>query len=234
MVIDPLAGGPIRYPARRYQDFLAKWVNDFDTIIHLAALSSVAACYAHPVGALTNNLTDLVAFTRTLKHQALIFASTGSLHDRNTRTLYDLTKQAAELVLPKVHPNTHILRLGTVCGVSPVMREDLILNGMTRDAVRTGTITVRNPGAWRPVLFFPDLCAAVDRILAGENPGIHELASFQCRIGGWAEMVARSTGANIVDAEMTPHYDFRMPVLDSVTTPERVIEGLVGYWREKS
>lgn len=208
-----------------------------DTIIHLAAHSSVAACEANPAGALGNNLIDLMEFVRRLRpEQTFIFASTGSLYDSNAHRLYDGTKRAAEMAIPLLHPKSYILRFGTVCGVSPTMREDLILNGMVRDAVRKGVITVYNPGAWRPVLFFADLCYTIERLLGGyAEYGTHGIASFQTKIGGWADMVAHQTAATIVDAGIAPHYNFRMDVLPrSLTTPEAVIEELVEYWRDHS
>lgn len=221
---------------RHYQHFRCPQLNTYSHIIHLAAHSSVAACEADPSGAIDNNILNTIRLGRQLSEQTLIFASSGSVLDANTTRLYDTTKSTAEQVLPYVHRDTHILRFGTVCGVSPVMREDLILNGMVRDAVRTKVVTVRNPHAWRPVLFFPDLCAAVDDIIAGHaDPGVRDLASYQARIGGWADMVAKITGAEIVDDGLTPHYDFKMAVVPkSLTSPEKVINELVGYWRARS
>lgn len=215
----------------RYQNFVPV---DYNIIIHLAAHSSVAACAADPVGAIDNNLIDFADFTRRLgSDQTLLFVSTGSIHDRNTSNLYDSTKRSAEAIIPIFHPRSYVMRFGTVCGVSPKMREDLILNGMVRDAVRKNAVTVCNPGAWRPVLFFSDLCYAVERLLESTAPyGAYNLASFQARIGSWADMVARQLGVEIIDAGISPHYDFRMPILpESKTTPEAVINELAEYWR---
>lgn len=234
VLCDPMAADVTAF---RYQDIARNGGLDvFDTIIHLAAHSSVGACEDDPCGAIDNNLVDVIDFARKLSGQTFIFASTGSIRDPNTTMLYDTTKRAAEQTLPHIYPATHILRFGTVCGVSPVMREDLILNGMVRDAVRTGVITVRNPGAWRPVLFFADLCQAIDLLVTGgSESGVYDLASFQTKIGGWADMVAKETGARIVDEGLTPHYSFRMPVLPkSFVTPEAAIRELMEFWRAKT
>lgn len=221
----------------RYQDISRSWLDSFDAVIHLAAHSSVAACEADTVGALKNNSRDVCDLLRKLNDQIFIFASTGSLFDTVSKPkVYDRSKDIAEKAIAAIRPTAHVLRFGTVCGVSSRMREDLILNGMTRDAVRKGVITVRNAHATRPVLFLPDLSKTVDRILADEIPsGLHSLASFQTRIGGWADMVSQVTEAKIMDEEVTPHYSFKMPILPrSVTSAEAVINGLVGYWRAKS
>jgi UDP-glucose 4-epimerase len=236
-VSDPTVKNTSIDMSRHYQYFRCPQLAGYQAVIHLAAHSSVAACEADPQGAVNNNLLDMIHLARKMKDdQIFIFASSGSVLDRNTSKLYDATKRAGEQILPYVYPRAHILRFGTVCGVSPVMRHDLILNGMVRDAVKTGTITVRNPHAWRPVLFLPDLCAAVDRILKGEAPpGVYDMASFQSRIGGWADMVAQITKAQIVDEGPTPHYDFRMNIPPhGMTTPEEVIGDLVQYWKKRA
>lgn len=216
----------------RYQDIHPYQLDSFDVVIHLAAHSSVAACEADPDGARANNAHDVAGLVSKLAAQTLIFASTGSLYSKNgPRMVYDQTKGEAEEIV-RSYQDAHILRLATVCGVSPVMREDLILNGMTRDAVKTGVVAVRNPWAWRPVLFLPDLFWFVDRILYGEmDPGLHDLASFNARIGSWADIVAKATGSAIKEAPDTPTYNFRMPTLtDAPGTLERTIRELKGYW----
>lgn len=235
-VSDPTVKNTSIDMSRHYQYFRCPQLNGYQAVMHLAAHSSVAACDADPQGAVNNNLLDMIHLARKMDDQIFIFASSGSVLDGNTSKLYDATKRAGEQILPYVYPRAHILRFGTVCGVSPVMREDLILNGMVRDAVRTGVITVRNSHAWRPVLFLPDLCAAVDRILAGQMPsGVHDLASFQARIGGWADMVSQVTGARIEDAGLTEHYEFRMTIPPKgLTTPEAMIKELMEYWRGRS
>lgn len=216
----------------RYQDIHPWQLDRFDAVIHLAAHSSVAACEADPEAAWVNNARDLGAFMSKLTTQTFVFASTGSLYSKNgPRMVYDQTKEAAEFQVAP-YPNKHILRFATVSGVSPVMREDLLLNGMTRDAARTGVVMVRNPSAWRPVLFLTDLCWFIDRILAGEeDTGLHDLASFNCRIGGWADVVAKAIGAVIHEAPNTPTYDFRMPVLEGAPgTLDGVLRELREHW----
>lgn len=235
-VSDPTVKNTRQDMSRHYQHFRGPALNGYDAIIHLAAHSSVAACEADPEGAIANNLVDLLSMARKLRGPKLIFASTGSILDPAAAQLYDTTKRAAEKALPYIYANTYSFRFGTVCGVSPVMRDDLILNGMTRDAVRTGTVRVRNPGAYRPVLFLTDLCAAMDRVIAEKMPaGVYNLASFQAKVGGWADMVAQATGAKIVDEGPTPHYDFKMMVPPTGATPPDVaIRELVEYWRARS
>jgi nucleoside-diphosphate-sugar epimerase len=224
--IDPVE--PINRDYRRFKP-------DSGPVVHLAAHSSVAMCDADVEEAAYNNVRDLIPFTlRCSPNHPFVFASTGSLYDPNADRLYDATKRAAEGLLRHLHPKAALLRFGTVCGVSPCMREDVLLNGMVRDAVRNGVVTVRNPDAVRPVLFFPDLCAAVARALDSGSVGVVPLASYETPIRMWAAIVAARVGAEVIDEEPTPHYDFTMPVLKSLTTPYAVIDELAAYWRSVS
>ncbi|MFP6625437.1 MAG: SDR family oxidoreductase [Deltaproteobacteria bacterium] len=60
------------------------------------------------------------------------------------------------------------LRLGTVCGSSPRMRLDLMINTMTVRAVTDGKITVMGGEAWRPHVHVCDVAAAF--VLAAQTP----------------------------------------------------------------
>jgi nucleoside-diphosphate-sugar epimerase len=204
------------------------------SFIHLAAHSSVAACQADPWGAVRNNLSDVIEFVRGMEDDApFIYASTGSVHDQHHRSLYDETRRALDAIITLLHPNAWGLRFATVCGVSPVMRDDTILNGMTKSAVREGVIRVRNQHKWRPVLSLDDLCWFVDRCLSGDvPPGIHDVATFNCRIGGYADLVRQQTGAEIIEERDTPTYDFSQPTLGRTNDIRPVIEELVAYWKQ--
>jgi nucleoside-diphosphate-sugar epimerase len=83
------------------------------------------------------------------------------------------------------------LRKGTVCGVSPRMRFDLLLNTMFKTAMVEGLIRVNNPKIWRPVLAMED---AVDAyVKAIEAPfnisGTFNVASTNVTVGQAAEQV---------------------------------------------
>ncbi len=54
------------------------------------------------------------------------------------------------------------LRLGTICGLSPHMRFDLLINDMARAAVLGDAIDIFAPDAWRPFLHICDAARAVE------------------------------------------------------------------------
>jgi nucleoside-diphosphate-sugar epimerase len=55
-----------------------------------------------------------------------------------------------------------ILRKGTVFGLSPRMRFDLVLNRFVRDAVAKGEMSVLGTNAWRPLLSIRDAASAYE------------------------------------------------------------------------
>ena len=205
------------------------------TVIHLAAHSSVSACANDPEGAVRNNLLDLIKFAMLLPPETrLFFASTGAIHDQAEKvTLYDATKRGAEAVLPTIHPNTCIMRFGTVCGVSPFMRSDTLLNAMTQDAVRKGVVQVRNRLCNRPVLFIQDLADHGTSLVEGAGmPEIVEMAKKNRTIHQWGEQVASLSGAELIEQPGNGTYDFRMPTMGD-TDERAVIQDLLDHWKRQ-
>lgn len=70
-------------------------------------------------------------------------------------------------------------RKGTVCGYSPRMRLDLLVNTMLKSALRDNIITINNPSIWRPILSIQDVASAYIRAIESskEISGIFNIAS---------------------------------------------------------
>jgi nucleoside-diphosphate-sugar epimerase len=83
------------------------------------------------------------------------------------------------------------LRQGTVCGYSPRMRLDLVVNTMFKSALQNGAVTVNNPAIWRPILAVQDAAQAYIRALesADEITGIFNVASGNYTVGEIADLV---------------------------------------------
>jgi nucleoside-diphosphate-sugar epimerase len=83
------------------------------------------------------------------------------------------------------------LRQGTVCGWSPRMRFDLIVNTMVKSALTTGTITVNNPSIWRPLLDIRDAVSAFTRAVQANYSlsGVFNVASGNFTVGQVADLV---------------------------------------------
>jgi len=77
------------------------------------------------------------------------------------------------------------LRQGTVCGYSPRMRLDLVINTMFKFAMTDGVLTVNNPAIWRPILDIRDAVSAYIRSIEAHEDisGIFNVASGNYTVG---------------------------------------------------
>jgi nucleoside-diphosphate-sugar epimerase len=81
--------------------------------------------------------------------------------------------------------STIALRKGTICGYSPRMRFDLIVNTMYKSCIQDGKITVNNPSLWRPILDMRDAVSAYLRAIQADYSisGIFNIASDNYTVG---------------------------------------------------
>lgn len=187
--------------------------DEWDAVIVLAGVSSVGEAKAQPYGAFMGNLVHLGQLTQRMSGQPLIFASSAAVHAKpgpQTTNLYDVTKTAADAIVPLLYPETWALRFGTVAGPSPNMRYDTAINAMVRDG-RRGRVKLANPDAWRPILAMADLLRGVEQILEGAvSPGLHDMCSFNMPIGRIAYEIAERLSAEVDKLPASPTYDFVM------------------------
>jgi nucleoside-diphosphate-sugar epimerase len=106
------------------------------------------------------------------------------------------------------------LRQGTVCGFSPRMRLDLIVNTMFKFAMTERKITVDNPSIWRPILDIRDAATAYLRAIQADYSlsGVFNIASGNYTVGQVGDMVKyeteKLTGEKI-DIEIKNIVDYR-------------------------
>ncbi|HLF55376.1 MAG TPA: aminotransferase class I/II-fold pyridoxal phosphate-dependent enzyme [Thermoanaerobaculia bacterium] len=159
---------------RRLDDF-PHLLEGIDAVVHLAALSDERSCELDPAETSVVNVTG----TARLADRCLaagtprfLFASSCGVYARRDGEpllteeaptapvgRYAQSKAAGERALIDRAADTRclvILRLGTLYGVSPRMRFDLVVNRMTLDAVRLGRIRVDHGDVWRPLLHVRD------------------------------------------------------------------------------
>lgn len=106
------------------------------------------------------------------------------------------------------------LRKGTICGWSPRMRLDLVVNTMFRTALEAGRIVVRNPAIWRPVLAIQDAVAAYVRAVdaAPEVSGVFNVASENYTVGELGDRVRDAVSGRLgrrIDLEIRDEHDLR-------------------------
>jgi nucleoside-diphosphate-sugar epimerase len=153
-----------------------------DAVVHLAAIVGDAACNENQQLAAEVNR----AATRTLIEMApgcgvrrFIFASSCSVYGAsdsfldetaalNPLSIYARTKIDSEKLLLAAGSHASakdfsatVLRFGTLFGLSPRMRFDLVVNLFAARAASGGRITVFNAEQWRPFVHVQDAARAV-------------------------------------------------------------------------
>jgi len=196
----------------------ASHLKGFDAVFHLAGISGYPACEANPHSAKLINV-DASRKLRDLlgKEQRLIYASTTSFYgksgarcDEDTpvdpTSLYGITKYQGEQELLH-HANSISLRFATVFGVSPRMRNDLLVNDFTYKAVHERCIVLFESKTKRTFVHIQDAIAAYvfaldhfDAMKGGIfNVGSETLNFTKMEI---AKAVKQETNCNIIDSEM--------------------------------
>jgi nucleoside-diphosphate-sugar epimerase len=169
----------------------------FDTIFHLANIANDPSVELNPYASWeVNVLATMRLIDRAARHgvKQFIFASSSSVYGvksepRVTEDLelfplseYNKTKMVAERVILSYggQMTTTIIRPATVCGWSPRMRLDVVVNLLTMQALTRGKMTVLGGDQIRPNIHIDDLVDlylfALDRRLAGVyNAGFENL-----------------------------------------------------------
>ncbi|KKU55920.1 MAG: NAD-dependent epimerase/dehydratase [Parcubacteria group bacterium GW2011_GWA1_47_11] len=156
---------------------LMKVVPQADYVVHLAGIVGDPAAALNPLQTMEENhfstklLIDVCQYYHVSR---FVFASSCSVYgvspsllSENSRlnpvSLYAQSKLYAERELLR-NANNHfhpvILRFGTVYGLSPRMRFDLVANIMTAHAFTKKRITVDGGEQWRPLLHVDDAARA--------------------------------------------------------------------------
>jgi nucleoside-diphosphate-sugar epimerase len=198
------------------EDFLSK----FDVVILLAGHSSVKMCEGPLLGAYDNNIRNFVKLASKLKpHQKFIYASSSSVYGNAGELVvdetyngfvphnhYDITKHVIDLYAPKFDTQYYGLRFGTVNGYSPIVRNDVMINSMTYNAIKDGEIKLYIKDILRPILGIGDLSRAIKYIIDTENDyrGIYNLASFNSTAGEIAYGVSKIANKPVIEYETDP------------------------------
>jgi nucleoside-diphosphate-sugar epimerase len=173
-------------------------VNGVRAVVALAALVGDAACDLDPREALTTNFEAtrcLLESCREADVERLVFASSCSVYGANGSdllregshlnpvSLYARTRIMSEEVLLQEHGRVEIviLRLATVCGLSPRMRFDLMVNTITARASVEGRVRIVGANQWRPHIHVQD---AAEAFLMGVEASSTVAADGIFNVGG--------------------------------------------------
>ena len=192
-----------------YKSLTKEFLNKYQTIILLAAHSSVQMCQGNLLPVFKNNVSNFIDLLSLInKDQSFIYASSSSVYGNISAdyvdetcdefvpyNYYDLSKQQID-AYSKLSDKTFFgLRFGTVNGPSPNFRKDIMINAMTSSALNEKKVKCFNADTNRPILSISDLCRAISSITENgnySNRGIYNLASFNSTAGEIASSVAKT------------------------------------------
>lgn len=184
-------------------------IEGYEQVIFLAGLSNDPMAEYSPSQNFIFNAAApayLAYIAKQAKVRRFVYAGSCSVYGYTVNELYDETSPANcgyPYGISKLQGENSILQLvddsfsaislrqGTVCGYSPRMRLDLVINTMFKAAISTGAITVNNPAIWRPILSIQDAVDAYTRAIEVdyEISGIFNVASGNYTVGELADIV---------------------------------------------
>jgi nucleoside-diphosphate-sugar epimerase len=183
----------------------------FDQVVFMAGLSNDPMAEYSPKENFVQNAAApayLAYIAKTAGVRRYIYASSCSVYGYTVDELYDedsptisgypygISKlQGENSVMGMVDDNFSVisLRQGTVSGVSPRMRFDLVVNTMFKSAVTNKEVTVNNPAIWRPILGIQDAVKAYIRSLEANFSisGVFNVASGNYTVGEIGDIVVQ-------------------------------------------
>jgi nucleoside-diphosphate-sugar epimerase len=203
-----------------------------ESVIHLANVANDPSVELNPVLSWEVNVlhtTQLLNLCKKVKSiKSFMYASSGSVYgvkdeDRVTEDLdlvpisaYNKTKMSAERVCLSYSEyfDVYCIRPATVCGVSPRMRFDVVVNMFVMHAFRDKMITVLGGDQVRPNIHIRDMSRVYEHFLSNPSlpSGCYNAGFENISVMSIAEMVAKKFG---VDIEVKPSNDPRSYRQDS-------------------
>ena len=175
-------------PRADFRDITIDQLAQYDAVVHLAAISSDAACDLRvaPIGAM--NCEAAIHLARRAKRAGVhrfVFASSCSVYGAAPDRLcteaspcapisaYARAKLLAERGIEAEASSTFsatALRMATLYGLSPNLRSDLVVNAMVASAHLSGEINVHGTGRQcRPLLHVRDAASSIVDVLGSRD-----------------------------------------------------------------
>jgi len=181
------------------EKFMASILPKFDAVINLAAIVGDKACAMRMTDAANANLTAVKILSQNFDGR-IIHMSTCSVYGKqggilteksptNPLSWYAETKLHAEEYLK--NKNAVILRLGTLHGLSPRLRFDLVVNTLIVHALSKKEISIFGGNQWRPLLHVHDLANCFEELLLHSVTGIYNIKERNITIGEIAKEIVQ-------------------------------------------
>src|SRR6185436_5862365 len=201
----------LRLDVRRIDDID---LSSFDTVFHLANIANDPSVELNPYASWdVNVLATMRLADRAARHgvKQFVFASSASVYGlksepRVTEDLelvplseYNKTKMVAERVVLSYADamTTTIIRPATVCGLSPRMRLDVVVNMLTMQALTKGVVTVLGGDQTRPNIHIDDLVDVYLFAFRRRLAGVYNAGFENLKVRDIATLIAEQVPAEI-------------------------------------
>ena len=183
-----------------------------DAVVHLAAIVGDSAGNLNPEMTIEVNSASTARLAAECARRGLrmIFASTSSVYGYNGASLltedartiplsvYASCKLAAEGAIMKALPEKSVIfRFGTLYGLSPRMRFDLVVNRFIGQAIQDRHIAVFGGGQLRPFLHVKSAAEVIKKALQGNVSGLYNLGGTNLTIMDVAKTVSRMSSCEV-------------------------------------
>ncbi|MBN2439760.1 MAG: NAD-dependent epimerase/dehydratase family protein [Spirochaetales bacterium] len=212
----------------RNKEDLDKLIKPEDIVVNLAAVVGDPACLVDTQLAISINCVGMRNISEICKKNSnfLIHISTCSIYGSEpNRTLkeenegfpidfYGQTKYTQERLARELCiSNSCILRLGTVYGLSPRMRYDLVINSFIAGAVTDKAIQVFGGEQMRPFVHIQDVARAIEHVIEKKLKGVYNVSGESISLSDIGRLISEATGCAL--KTVTDITDKRSYVVDS-------------------
>jgi len=189
-------------------------LHGYDTIFHLANIANDPSVELNPYASWeVNVLAGMRLVDRAARHgvKQFVFASSASVYGLKSEpdvtedlelvplSEYNKTKMVAERVVKSYGDQmvTTSIRPATVCGLSPRMRLDVVVNLLTMQALKKGELTVLGGEQTRPNIHIDDMVDLYLFVLEKRLAGIYNAGFENISVLEIAEAIRKEVDAKV-------------------------------------
>lgn len=241
-----ITSGKVEIHKIAVSDLTVSHLHDVDSVIHLANIANDPGVELNPTMSWEVNvlhMTQLLELCKNVGISNFIYASSGSVYGVKSEpevteelrlvpiSTYNKTKMAAERVALSYKDCFRVIcvRPATVCGFSPRMRFDVVVNMFVYQAFANGRITVLGGDQIRPNIHIDDLCTVYLHFLQNDSvqSGFYNAGFENVSVLSIAKQINANYGSEI---EVLPSNDPRSYRQDSTKlmntgfTPAKSVE----------